>query len=160
MQKKGQTIAGITFTKNGQYHNRKIDLILNGEKGLYKGDIRSGQCGADIINGRLKLTIATEKDSHIDEGLETFIHEIIIHAEQYSKDFIDNGKLDNSQVYPELKKFGMKHDYGPAEYQHWQELNVDDNMGKYGIPILQNYYKQKGINKTRSQIRQMMRFIP
>jgi len=156
--KKGQTIAGVTFDKDGEYHLSKIDIAFVGSKGLSTGDNRDGQTSAEIKNGRLMISICVAGQSNTASGLITTIHEVFIHGSQYSRDYKDNKKLDNSHAYPGLREYDKKHGKNTGYIHHVQELNSDKHMDKYGLPIMRDYYKKIGIKKTDEQIRKLMRF--
>ena len=36
--------------------------------------------------------------------------------------------------------------------QHWQERNVNRAMERIGVPVMQQYYKSKGVSKPKSAI--------
>ena len=84
--------------------------------------------------------------------LDTFIHEIVIHADQSSADFSDDKVMNNSNVYPALRKTNESRGYK----QHWQERNVNKAMTRIGLPIKQQYYNSQGIVKSNSAILKLM----
>ena len=84
--------------------------------------------------------------------LDTFIHEIVIHADQSSADFSDDKVMNNSNVYPALRKMDKNRQYK----QHWQERNVNKAMIRIGLPIMQQYYDSQGIVKSNSAILKLM----
>jgi RHS repeat-associated protein len=152
--KKGQTIAGHTYTGNGKYHNKGIDLSFMG--GELSDRTRSGETGVEFNKGRLNITIAVDPNTNAGIGsrVESYIHELFIHADQDSRDYIDNGKIDYSHVYNRLKPYAKN---GSAYMQHYQELNKEHRMENKGIPILNEYYKGK---KSISDLRKMIEFVP
>jgi RHS repeat-associated protein len=158
--KKGQTIAGVTFEKDGEYHLSNIDIAFVGSKGLILLDNRDGQTSADVKNSRLLIQISVAGQSNIASGLVTTIYEVFIHGSQYSRDYKDNKKLDNSHAYPALKEYAKKHGKSTRYIHHFQELNSDRHMEKYGLPIMRKYYRKIGKERSDDQIRKEMEFIP
>ena len=158
--KAGQTIAGHTFESDGVYHKAGVDIAFNGEKDLPR--YYDGQTGANIVNGRLKLDISTNTfNKDIGAGIEVIAHEMLIHGRQYTKDFMDNGKLDYSHTYKELFDYAKQTGNLNSRYMHhWQELNSDKVMETTGIKILQQYYNNIGSSKSRSSLLQMIKFVP
>jgi len=158
--KKGQTISGITFNKDGEYHNKGVDVSFTGKSGL-DSEHYDGQAGADVVDGRLKISIITNDSKDVGQGVKTICHELFIHGKQFIDDFSDNKKLDKSHAYKELqnhaKKIGRFND---AYIHHYQELNVNRNMEKLALPVLKEYYNKSGQPKSNSQIKQMMKFVP
>jgi RHS repeat-associated protein len=151
--KAGQEMAGIKFDKDGAYHTKGVDVAFNGSKDLKPG--REGQCGAEIVDGRLKIDIATRGNNDIGQGVETIAHEMLIHGRQDVKDFSDNGKLDYSHISKEIYKHAENlGDF--REVHHWQEGRYDKVMEKVAIPILREYYKSIGVTKSQAELLQMV----
>jgi RHS repeat-associated protein len=94
---KGQTIAGVSFNKDGKYHSKGINLSL----------------GVGTRNRTVDGTTAY--------SIDTFVHEIAIHADQNSVDFIDDKVMNNSNAYPALRNMNKSRGYT----QHRQERNVN-----------------------------------
>jgi len=156
--KEGQVIAGITFDKDGKYHANNIDMAFVGSTGI-TDPFREGEADAEISDGRLKITVGTNP-REVGSGVETIAHEMIIHGRQYSKDFMDDGKLNNSHAYKELRDYANKTRRDTRYIHHYQELNVDRNLEKDGIPIIKEYYQKAGASITRKEIQQRIRFVP
>jgi len=102
---KGQKVNGVTFKKNGKYHKSGIDLVLSdrnfGELKSATGAVTTGGTngGGKIVDGRLKLGVeintSSSRSSLIDK-VTTITHESFLHVSEFSKDFLDNGKIDYS----------------------------------------------------------------
>jgi len=134
----GQKIMGHTFDKDGDYSKQGMDLTYSA-KDLGDGDgfgVIKGETGDDIKeNGRLGIGItmntnaeATTKDSdgnpltsfnsRVFESTKTFFHESFIHGSMGAKDFLNNGKMDYSNISQAAKSAtGM-----PNHYQHTQSV--------------------------------------
>ena len=140
--KSGQTIAGHTFTEDGKYHKKGISISFGGEvsKSYYSGD-----AGRTIDGNQLKLDINISNTPDVGANLEVVCHEMFIHAYQASKDFMDDGKLNNSRIAYELKNWNTS----LANQEHLQDSRHNNRMKNDAIPILQQYY---GNIKTRNQI--------
>lgn len=111
--KKGQTIARYTYTEDGKYHNKGIDLSFRvGE--LKNGYSASGETGYEMTGSgntrRMKLTIAlcnpvvASDDDNIASYLQTFCHEMYFHAYNFAADFIDDGAINDFEIQEQLKK--------------------------------------------------------
>ena len=101
-----------------------------------------------LNNENLNIRIVVGNSLDNADLLDTFIHEIVIHADQNSADFIDDKVMNNSNVYPALRKMDKNRQYK----QHWQERNVNKAMKRIGLPILQQYYNSQGIAKSNDAI--------
>jgi RHS repeat-associated protein len=150
--KKGQVIAGHEYKRDGVFHRAKIDLVLRGNKGLTKG--RQGETSDNTANGlvkinRLQIGIEWDERYHDMSAIETIGHEILIHAFQKAYDYMDNEKLDNSNINKSLKKFGKKNNYNTGNFQHFQERLYDRRLEKYLVPLLLEYYSKHGIERTK-----------
>ena len=140
--KSGQTIAGHTFKKDGEYHKMGVSISFG-------GDVSSPQYSGDAsrsINGnQLNLDIDIANTTDVGSNLETLCHEMFIHGHQDSKDFADDRKLNKSNMSPELKNWNAS----LADQEHLQDARYNNRMKNDAIPILQQYY---GSKKTRNQI--------
>ena len=148
---KGQTIAGHTYSKDGKYHKKGIDLGFNVEKANDSG--HGGETGTNAdkntgdVSGRLRIDVTVNSDEIRNNGNEvininpdasptsaagaiqvkkmvfdramTIFHETFIHAELFSQDYLDNNKIDYSNLRPEVKVPGYK--------SHWQHSQVYHN---------------------------------
>ena len=108
----------------------------------------SGTTNFKLNKNTLNIYVNIGTSSNKLELLDTFIHEIAIHADQNSADFLDDKKMNNSNAYSLLRNLNRKRGYT----QHWQERNVNRAMEKIGLPILLKYCKSMGIIKTRKEI--------
>ena len=142
---KGQTIAGVTFNKDGEFHNKGINISFG--TGVRDSGV-SGSTNFSLNNENLNIRIVVGNSLDNADLLDTFIHEIVIHADQNSADFIDDKVMNNSNVYPALRKMDKNRQYK----QHWQERNVNKAMKRIGLPILQQYYNSQGIVKSNDAI--------
>ena len=121
---KGQTIAGHTFTEDGEYHKKGIDLIYkrdnleNWEKDesgklVNTGTSGGGQTGTKLkqetVNGVTKTVGATitvtmhsgkgwQSDNYTYNSIITIFHESFIHVNLGTEDYLDNGDFDDSNI--------------------------------------------------------------
>ena len=146
---KGQTIAGFSFSKDGKYHNKGINISFGA--GVRDASV-SGTTSFSLNDENLNVQIMVGNSSDNADLLDTFIHEIVIHADQSSADFSDDKVMNNSNVYPALRKMNESRGYK----QHWQERNVNKAMIRIGLPIMQQYYNSQGIVKSNSAILKLM----
>ena len=146
---KGQTIAGFSFSKDGKYHNKGINISFGA--GVRDASV-SGTTSFSLNDENLNVQIMVGNSSDNADLLDTFIHEIVIHADQSSADFSDDKVMNNSNVYPALRKMDESRGYK----QHWQERNVNKAMTRIGLPIMQQYYNSQGIVKSNSAILKLM----
>jgi len=142
-------MLGITFSEDGQYHREGIDISFQGETNMrYKQN--SGETKPSIEDGRLKLEVRVNhlgKYPNTASTLQTFIHELFIHARQFSNDFIHNGDLDGSH-FSSTKISGI----ALLGYHHHKRERELGYLKKYGIPILQAYYTKAGKNVSQEDI--------
>ena len=150
--KKGQTIAGHTFTQDGYYHKKGIDLgfRVDGPKGM---SLISGKTRYDIVGSsntiRMKLTITlcapivASDEENVAAYLETICHEMYFHANNYSTDYIDDGTINYSNIRSYLKK-----DRDENMWQEVQDLRHNHAYRDNAIPIMIAYF---GKTKTRAE---------
>ena len=146
---KGQEIGGITFDKNGVFHTKGINLSF-GTK--VSQSIASGTTSFSLDQNNLNIQVGVSNSSDIGDLLDTFTHEIAIHADQSAADYIDDKVMNNSNAYLALRKMNGSRGYT----QHWQERNVNRAMEKIGVPIMRQYYKSQGIVKSNDTILKMV----
>ena len=153
--KKGQTIAGHTYTEDGYYHNKGIDLGFRVGK-LKNGSSASGETEYDITGSgntsRMKLTIALSNPvvaSDIDNiagYLQTICHEMYFHAYNFAVDFIDDRTINDSEIRPYLKK---GRDYTSRNMWHEvQDLRHNHAYRDNAIPIMSAFF---GRTKSRTE---------
>ena len=142
---KGQTIAGVSFYKDGKFHCQGVNISFGAN---VRDSSVSGTTTFSLDDKNLNIQIAVGDSSDKPDLLDTFIHEIAIHADQNAVDFIDDKKMNNSNAYPALRQMNGKRGYT----QHWQERNVNRAMERIGVPVIQQYYKSKGVSKPKSAI--------
>ena len=149
--KKGQTIAGHTYEQDGYYHSKGIDIrfICDDDKLWASG--ASGSTISDIENGRMKTEINLSNTSENYGGagnvLEALCHELFIHAYQDAKDYLDDRKLDNSQLNPYFRQFTKTHSI--SAIQHQQEATYNNMMNSYALPILRAYYNGSSVLRKK-----------
>lgn len=142
---KGQTIAGVSFDKNGKFHRQGVNISFG--TGVRDRSV-SGTTTFSLDDKNLNIQVVVGNSSDKSDLLDTFIHETAIHADQNAVDFIDDKKMNNSNAYPALRKMNGSRGYT----QHWQERNVNRAMERIGVPIIQQYNKSNGVSKPKSAI--------
>jgi len=150
---KGQTIAGKTYTKDGKYNKKGIDLVFNVEAmndpGAGGNTETNENKSTGEVNGRLRIDITINNDAVRHTGEDkidirpngntiaqsvqirkmifdramSIFHETFIHAELSAQDYMDNSKIDNSNLRPDVKLNGYK-----AHWQHSQVYHNDMNQ--------------------------------
>lgn len=166
---KGQTINGYTFTANGKYNDKGIDLNY-GAKNLNDNTIGGqtdqsiGKDGRAEIDVTLNTQSSPEAHSFGDQTFDksmTIAHESFIHVDLDTKDFLDNGKFDNSNIDRSIINTpGMT----PNHYQHIQVLNDYIRRGYYpgsgwpleGYKAMQEINQQNNAGRTPAQIMQKL----
>ena len=142
---KGQVIGGVTFAQDGVFHKKGINLSFDTNVRHPAG---SGEANFSLDGNNLNIRIGVKSSSDIGDVIETYIHEIAIHADQYSADFTDDKEMNNSNIYPALRQMDETRNYK----QHWQERNVNRAMEKVGVPIMRQYYNSQKIIKSNEEI--------
>jgi hypothetical protein len=150
--KKGQTIAGHTFTQDGYYHRKGIDLGLRvgSQKEM---SMASGITGYDFAGSgnavRMKQTITlcapivASDEENVAAYLETICHEMYFHAYNNATDYIDDGIMNYSNIQSYLKKVRDKN-----MWQEVQDLRHNHAYRDNAIPIMIAYF---GKTKTRAE---------
>lgn len=159
--KEGQTIAGHKYTKNGKFHNAKIDINYQDDRALTK-DGRSGETSGSNSNGRNKVNVELStgaNDNRRDADGETVAHESFIHARRLANDYYDDGKQNYSTGYDADLKKHAKTTNTFSHLDHWQE-GRDKTYQVYAFPIMRSYFDKKGQNRSnQSIIEQLNGFI-
>jgi hypothetical protein len=123
--KKGQTLYGETFTEDGKYHKKGINLNYSFDTNSKKGGearakvlTQSGRpIGADI---NITLgTISTGSGDNIWNSTKTIFHESLIHAKFNAADFLDDRTLNYSNISKEAKEAAMRNE---RHFHHYQEV--------------------------------------
>jgi RHS repeat-associated protein len=125
---KGQVIAGHEFKKDGKYHKKKIDLNYTAKKAKVAGS--EGTTGvskpSDENNNRWQINVnLSSTGSDQMDLLNTIVHENFIHVDRSSKDIVDDGEYNHSNI--NVSVMGMS-----KVWYHWQHLqeNVDSRSSK------------------------------
>ncbi len=153
--KSGDVVAGVKFSKDGEFHKSGMDLKLTTKT---VNSMASGETGTTMKNGRLEFSVSSSNGSrYIATNMETLGHELFIHALPQSLDFADDKKLNLSSGYFSkpasfLKSLGYTAEnndsYGDI-FGHYQEKVTHNARNKYIAPILKEYFNK--INKNVSQ---------
>lgn len=144
--KAGQLIAGQKFTKNGEYHNKKIDISF-GRDVAYS--YHTGGTNVEKNGNRLKISVNVRNITETETVLESICHETFIHASQTSNDFIDDGNYTNhSTMSKQMKEWNVN----PAQQEHGEDARYLKRMLNEAVPILREFYSSKGTPRTDSQI--------
>lgn len=146
---KGQQVAGVSFNKDGAFHRKGINILF-GTK--VSSSVSSGTTSFSLDENNLNIRVGVSNSLDIGDLLDTFIHEVAIHADQSAADYIDDKVMNNSNAYPELRKMNRSRGYT----QHWQERYVNRAMEKVGVPIMRQYYKSQGVVKSNDLILKMV----
>lgn len=167
--KAGQTIAGHTYEKDGKYHKKGINLILGtgactieyNERRLYQAN---GLTDSVIKLNGMDIIIDIEDYKTIN-NLSTFLHEFFVHGIPSAEDYYGNKKLDFSAGYEQWfmdfvkKNWSEKNKTNKRLIEHKlekSEHNKNKRLEKYGAPIMQEFYKKKGIKKDTKTIKNEM----
>lgn len=141
-----QTVFGVTFKKDGEFHKEGVDLFIGGDPKTYGASVSVTH---KIENGRLQLTVGFSNIDNVASCLGTICHEMFIHCFQDSKDFIYNGELDFSYANKKLKKEAKDRNRYDANYiHHNQDERYWGRLTVYGISILYDYHNKKN-SKTK-----------
>jgi hypothetical protein len=143
---KGQTIAGVTFNKDGAFHKKGINISFDAN---VSNPIASGNVSFSLDEKNLNIHVGVRNSSDIGDLVDTYTHEIAIHADQNSVDFLDDKAMNSSNVYPALRQQTFR---TFQNKQHWQERNVNRAMERIGVPIMQQYYKSQRIIKSNDEV--------
>jgi hypothetical protein len=139
---KGQTIAGHTFTKDGKYHKKGINLDYTTVKSSDSGD-RGETSKAD--NGTITVAVNSLQKVNSQDGNTydwskdyttsnqavnqmvggilsrsmTFFHESFIHADLYTEDYLDDKQFNYSNIPSAIIEYTNSWlTYPQKHYQH------------------------------------------
>ena len=123
----GQKAGNYTFAKNGRYHTKGINLSYQSENIEYEGT--SGNTGTAITQSGMNITVTIDNDKGrtLSSEVITTFHESFIHAENDALDYIDDKKVNYSNLglTPNQK--------GSVTSQHFQHVKVRDDYKNLGI---------------------------
>jgi len=146
----GQIINGVKIAKNGEYHDKGIDLTFDA-KDMLNND-RRGETGTNADKERLNITTTFNTSSNpnfIGEGvagqswdrIKTLTHEGFIHANMFTRDFLQDGKIDYSNV-PSAIKRTLQTNSGRHGH-HWTVVGINkESISKNGKP--RGYFATEG----------------
>ena len=100
--KAGQTIAGHTYSEDGEYHKKGIDISFGGEvsRRAHSGDSKICKKG-----GSVGIAINISDVNDVESEIQSICHEVFIHARQTSKDYSDDFKINHSYLPGTLKDY-------------------------------------------------------
>jgi hypothetical protein len=144
--KAGQTIGGVKFEKDGEFHSKGLDLNYNlqtkagknggGETtGSFKFDDK-----ANVIGGQIDVTLFAGKgwqtgNEDFNRVITTF-HESFIHGSEFTSDYLDDKKFNNSGVSAKNKE-------GAGMFEmHYHHSKVRQDFTKNGYSA-KNMFVQK-----------------
>lgn len=165
--KKGDKVGDQTFTEDGKYHKKGLDLVFGfkdlGAKGETYGSVKNGrgQINIDIDNSTYvesqdhqiydmrgyftdKTTDKFQK-AVISRGI-TIIHETFIHGYGLTEDYLKDGSFDNSHIDPAIKQR-----YSKGQSSHWDHYNIQ--IGSSSSKQLFNTNGFKAVQQLNSRIR-------
>lgn len=166
--KKGQTVFGVTFDKQGKYDKEGINIgyatgtETTGSKTVSK---ENTQGGIDI-----NISLATEGFGFEDKTLKlvkSVVHENFIHADLDTKDWLDDKKLNNSNLSDWTKKAlpsGGLYNYLKVHGDHYEvSYNYFRNQGSttalwpaQAVKVLKTVAGSLGVKVTENQIKNKM----
>jgi RHS repeat-associated protein len=156
--KKGQTIAGYTFKKDGEYHKKGLDLIfkrdnLENPKDPQKKKSGGGsthfeakQESADGImknvGGTITVTMHSGKgwqtDNYTYNSIITLFHETFIHVALGTEDYLDDNSFNNSNISNADKERAGNQE---IHFQHKHTINQFEKN-----PSGQGYWPREAFN--------------
>ena len=153
--KSGQIIAGHTYSKDGEYHKRGIDISFGyrTSRSYYNGETKPR------LNNRLKIEININAMGDAFSKITTICHEMFIHARQASRDFLDDGKMNHSYLTDHLKKYVKDNQgsnwalyYAEHAYFAWEDVAARKSV----INILQQYSPKTSKNSIITKIEETL----
>ena len=144
--KKGDKVGSQTFTEDGEYHKKSLDLIFEFNKIPAKG-----QTDKKIKDGRGQIIVTIDNSTYIESqdgviydmrgpimnkfseeyqkavisrGI-TIIHETFIHVFGFTEDYLKDGSFDYSHIDPKIKNT-----YSLRQAPHWDHYNIQAGANK------------------------------
>jgi RHS repeat-associated protein len=162
--KKGQTVFGVTFDKQGKYDKEGINIGYTTAEGLTGSNTdvkKNSQGGIDIT-----VEIAKEGFGFSTKGLnlvKSIAHESFIHGNMYTKDWLDDKEI-NYSILSDLSKKGLSasqlrlHGHHiEASRSYYQNPNSLNSLWpSQGLSILKTVSSILGISVTDNQIKSVM----
>lgn len=109
--KAGQEIAGVKFDKDGDLHGKNINVTFDFQKNEKKnggGDTRYEEPNeykdGKLVNTGLNMTVTLYEgkgwatDNWTFNSAMTIFHETFIHVDLYTKDFLDDNRINYSNM--------------------------------------------------------------
>lgn len=163
--KKGDVIAGHTYTEDGKYHKQGIDLVFEGKD---IGGSTRGYTETSMNGDRANITFTINTNSKVgsqdgntyDMGVldqpysqantdiavkgilsrtMTVFHETFIHGYSATKDFLDDKSFNNSNIDNSIKKSYSTHK------NHWDHIQI-----QIGSDRGSQLFNTKGLNGIKS----------
>ncbi|MBS3921726.1 MAG: hypothetical protein KGZ37_01085 [Nitrosarchaeum sp.] len=166
--KKSQTVFGVTFDKQGKYDKQGINVNYasgTGTTGSNTESKENTQGGIDI-----NISLAKEGFGFSDKTLnlvKSITHESFIHADMDTKDWLDDKKLNNSNLSEWTKKNlpdGSLYSYLKKHGQHYEIsrtffLNQNNTTALWpsqALQVLKTVSANLGVKVTDNQIKSSM----
>ena len=149
--KKGQVIGGITFSKDGKYHQKGLNVNYVAKNLGTRNDSDRANTDLDDKSKTITVTInstflSKDADSYWKETIGktlTFFHESFIHVNLFTEDFFDNGKKDYSNIPANIKEAAGQM---RSHFQHYK-VGYEQTNGNNLWPQ-QAFEAMKNINKS------------
>ncbi|NGZ90394.1 hypothetical protein [Psychroflexus maritimus] len=153
---KGQTIGGVTFDQDGEFHEQGINLNF---EGLPDNDNADGRTGIKITGEGLDITIKLGI-TNVDDYIELIGHEGFLHADKYSVDYSDDKEINFSKgIDKDIVKYvesSTNSNKRRERYNHHFQERRDKVLEKKSVPILHKYYEKSGVIKTLEELKHMV----
>jgi RHS repeat-associated protein len=169
---KGQTIAGHTFSKNGKYHNKGINLeyttFLDNRIGSDRGKTSKSENGTITVSVNSSQRVDAADGNVYDWGKKyptssmtanqmifgilsknmTFFHESFIHVDLYTQDFLDDRLFNYSNIPKHVIDYLNRYMSGSDAIAHYQHYLVN---GSYNTSKLWPAAALRGIMEVNGK---------
>jgi len=156
---KGQVIAGVKYTESGKFDKNNHDLNFGLET---QGADAQTDTHAKKGGGMETTLLISKTGTKEDMTMTDIGHEAFVHAESDGEDYLDDKKLNLSNLDKDVVKhtdYDIKNGY-PAGYrtssaQHYQEKK-NQTLNKRLLPMLKQLYKTQGVKKDEKETKKMI----
>lgn len=122
----GQTIAGKQYDKDGKYRSAGVNLTYDAKNLESPGVAGVTKSNISKTGVNFSVTMDTDPGRSDYDRIDTFFHESFTHVDLSSKDYLDDRKLNYSNL--SLTNSQIRRAYSTNHYHH---IKVADDFLKY-----------------------------
>ena len=162
--KAGQQVFGQTFNKSGKYDKKGINLNYQNRASLKTSStdkpINNLHSGIDInVNIASKgFGFENTSDNTLLNLTKSISHESFLHVENFTKDYLDDGQLNYSNIsdWAKVNNSSTNFDHWQTSYNYFQNPNYNSSFPSKAIQVIIEVSSKNNLNIDSRKIKQVI----